>query len=65
VLLRYFEQDASLHRAISVVKRRGGRHESVVHELRISSEGLVIEPIAGLHGVLTGVPQLQMPERAL
>jgi circadian clock protein KaiC len=59
VLLRFFEREAALHRAISVIKRRGGRHESVVHELRIGDDGLSISALSGLHGVLTGVPQLQ------
>lgn len=63
VLLRYFEQQAALRRAISVVKRRGGKHDSLVHELCIDSSGLRIESITGLHGVLTGVPQLQPAER--
>jgi circadian clock protein KaiC len=62
ILLRFFEQEAALHRAISVIKRRGGRHDSVVHELTISDDGLAIAPLKGLHGVLTGVPQLQ-PQR--
>ena len=63
VLLRFYEKEASLHRAISVIKRRGGRHDSVVHELTISDAGLAIAPLHGLHGVLTGVPQLQDSER--
>ncbi len=64
ILLRFFEQEAALRRAISVIKRRGGRHDSVVHELTISDDGLAIAPLTGLHGVLTGVPQLQADRKA-
>lgn len=58
VLLRFYEREASLHRAISVVKRRGHQHSKGVCELRIDPSRITIEPVAGLHGVLTGVPQI-------
>jgi circadian clock protein KaiC len=58
VLLRYYEQEARIRRAISVVKRRGHQHETTVRELVISSAGIATAETAGLHGILTGVPQL-------
>lgn len=58
VLLRFYEREASLHRAISVVKRRGHQHSKGVCELHIDPSHITIEPVAGLHGVLTGVPQI-------
>lgn len=58
VLLRFYEREASLHRAISVVKRRGHDHLKGVCELHIQATGITIEPVEGLHGVLTGVPQI-------
>lgn len=58
VLMRFYERQASLHRAISVVKRRGHAHEKGVHELHIARQAITIDPVAGLHGILTGVPQI-------
>ena len=64
VLLRYFETRGRLRRAISVVKRRGGGHDTSIRELELSSKGLRIGPLREqLHGVLTGVPQILESER--
>jgi circadian clock protein KaiC len=57
VLLRYFESDGELRRAISVVKKRSGPHESTLREFRLGNNGLWVgDPLAGYHGVLTGTP---------
>lgn len=58
VLLRFFEREAALHRAISVVKQRACAHATEMRELTLTSNGVVISPLTDLHGVLTGVPQL-------
>jgi circadian clock protein KaiC len=58
VLLRFYEQEAALRRAISVIKRRGHEHDSSVRELRIAKGKIEIVPMAGLHGVLTGIPRI-------
>jgi circadian clock protein KaiC len=58
VLLRFYERAARIHRAISVVKRRGSDHSKGVCELRIAPRHITIEPVEGLHGILTGVPQI-------
>jgi circadian clock protein KaiC len=56
-LLRYFETAGELRRAISVVKKRSGQHESTLRELRMGPEGLWVgEPLADFHGILTGTP---------
>lgn len=58
LLLRYFEWSGSIHKAISVFKRRGGAHESSIRELTLSSRGVAIgEPLEHLRGILTGVPE--------
>jgi circadian clock protein KaiC len=57
VLLRFFEHEAALHRAISVVKQRGRFHEAGMRELTLSSRGVSITPLPDLRGVLTGVPE--------
>ena len=55
VLLRYFEAFGEVRKAISLVKRRTGGHESSVRELRIGPDGLQVgREIRELQGVLTG-----------
>ena len=57
VLLRYFEALGKVRRAISVIKKRTGSHESTIREYRISGNGLTIgEPLEAFQGVLRGVP---------
>ncbi|WP_065257902.1 ATPase domain-containing protein [Pseudomonas bananamidigenes] len=57
ILLRYFEALGKVRRAISIIKKRTGSHESTIREYRISSEGLTIgEPLDAFQGVLRGVP---------
>ena len=59
VLLRYFESVGRVRRAISVIKKRAGRHEDTIREMRIDSDGLTIgEPLTGFQGILRGVPDL-------
>ena len=58
ILLRYFEALGEIRQAISVMKKRTGRHERTIREMNFD-DGLVVgEPVRGFQGVLTGVPQL-------
>ncbi len=57
VLLRYFEALGKVRRAVSVIKKRTGRHEETIREFRITNEGLTLGgPLSGFQGVLRGVP---------
>lgn len=57
ILLRYFEAQGRMRRAMSVVKKRTGAHEDTIREFRISEGGLALgDPLLGFHGVLRGVP---------
>jgi circadian clock protein KaiC len=57
ILLRFFEAEGRVRRAISVVKKRTGSHEDTIRELTISSRGLALgPPLKQFHGVLRGVP---------
>lgn len=57
ILLRYFEQSGRIRKAISVIKKRIGRHEDTLREFRIDDQGLRVgEPLEEFHGVLTGTP---------
>jgi circadian clock protein KaiC len=58
ILLRYFEALGKVRRAISIIKKRTGTHESTIREYRISRNGLRIgAPLEGFQGVLRGVPE--------
>lgn len=57
VLLRFFEANGKLRRALSVLKKRTGRHEETIREYRISARGIAVGPaLTEFQGVLTGVP---------
>jgi len=57
ILLRYFEALGKVRRAISIIKKRTGSHESTIREYRIGSQGMTIgKPLAAFQGVLRGVP---------
>lgn len=58
LLLRYFESQGSVRSAISVLKKRSGRHERAIREFEIGDKGLHVgPPLLNFHGVLTGVPR--------
>ncbi len=58
LLLRYFEAEGRIRKAISVLKNRSGAHEDTIRELRIDASGLRIgEPLSSFSGVLTGTPE--------
>ena len=57
ILLRYFEATGRVRRAVSVIKKRTGMHETTIREFSISNSGLTMgEPLAAFQGVLRGVP---------
>lgn len=57
LLLRYFEADGRVKKAVSVIKKRSGAHEDTIREFRIDATGLRVgAPLTEFHGVLTGVP---------
>ncbi len=57
ILMRFFEAQGRVRRAISVVKKRAGGHEDTIREFRIDDHGLTLgEPLEAFQGVLRGVP---------
>ncbi len=57
ILVRYFEAAGEVRKAISIVKKRTGSHESTIRELHLGGRGIQVgHPIRGFQGVLTGVP---------
>jgi circadian clock protein KaiC len=57
VLLRFFEAAGEVRQAISVIKKRSGRHERAIRELRLAPGGISLGlPLTDFRGVLSGVP---------
>jgi circadian clock protein KaiC len=57
IVLRYFEAHGEVRKAIAVVKKRSGRHETSIRELRLGAGGIQLsEPLREFRGVLHGVP---------
>ncbi len=58
ILLRFFESDGRIRKAISIVKNRGGQHEDAIREFRIDGLGIRVgNPLTEFRGVLTGTPE--------
>jgi circadian clock protein KaiC len=58
VVLRFFEAEGRVRRAIAVQKRRVGPHEHSIRELRITGRGIEIgEPLRAFEGILSGRPR--------
>jgi len=57
ILLRYFEARGRVRRAVSVIKKRTGRHEETIREFGINENGLTVgAALEEFQGVLRGVP---------
>jgi circadian clock protein KaiC len=56
ILMRYYETKGEVRQAISVVKKRGGKHERTIREFRLEGGIQVGPPLRDFRGVLTGVP---------
>lgn len=57
ILFRYFEAKGEIRQAISVLKKRSGKHERTIREFKMSDGGVEVgPPLAAFKGILTGVP---------
>ncbi|HEY0647069.1 ATPase domain-containing protein [Phenylobacterium sp.] len=66
LLLRYFEAVGEVRRAVSVIKKRSGRHEKTIREYEIGDAGLTVgPPLTDFQGVLRGVPNFVGPGAGL
>jgi circadian clock protein KaiC len=58
ILTRFFEARGAVHKAISVIKKRSGVHETTLRELMLTERGIQLgKPLVDFEGVLTGVPR--------
>ncbi len=57
VLFRMYEHQGAVRKAVSVIKKRSGRHEDTIRQLWFDDKGVHLgPPLMHLRGVLTGVP---------
>jgi circadian clock protein KaiC len=57
MVFRHFEAEGRLRKAVSVLKKRTGAHESMIRELVIGPNGVRAgEPLEQFRGIMTGVP---------
>jgi circadian clock protein KaiC len=57
IMLRYFEAEGRVRRALSVVKKRSGSHENAIREFQLTADGLKVgPPLTEFSGILTGTP---------
>ncbi len=65
VLLRYFEARGEVRQAISVMKKRGSKHERTIREFRLDGGHIAVgEALREFRGILTGVPVYEAPVEA-
>jgi circadian clock protein KaiC len=58
LMLRFFEAQGEVRKAISVLKKRSGGHELTIREFQITDHGVRVgSPLREFQGVLTGVPE--------
>lgn len=57
ILMRFFEAHGSVRKALSVMKKRTGRHERSIREFGIEDGHIRVgDPLIDFQGILTGVP---------
>lgn len=62
LLLRFFESEGAINKAVSVIKKRSGNHEKLIRELILENGAITVgKPLVDFHGVLTGTPQKRAP----
>jgi circadian clock protein KaiC len=65
LLLRYFEAQGSVEKAISVFKKRGSFHETTLRKFDITPRGIKVGPVlSNFQGILTGVPTILSADKA-
>jgi circadian clock protein KaiC len=58
ILLRYFEAFGEVRQAISAIKKRTGKHERTIREMRFETGLKIGEPIREFQGILAGSPTI-------
>jgi circadian clock protein KaiC len=59
LILRYFEAQGAVQKAVSVFKKRGSAHENTLRRFDITARGISVGPVlSNFQGILTGVPTI-------
>jgi circadian clock protein KaiC len=57
LVTRYYESEATIRKAVSVIKKRGGSHETTIRDLQLHGNGVEVgKPLIEYRGILTGTP---------
>jgi circadian clock protein KaiC len=65
IALRYFEAHGAMHKAISVIKKRTGKHEPTIRELKFERGKIDVgPPLTNFLGIFTGTPIFQGARRS-
>jgi len=66
VMLRFFEALGAVKKAVSVIKKRSGKHETAIRELNIDQHGVRVgQTLAEFQGILSGTPHYLGPQEAI
>jgi circadian clock protein KaiC len=63
MLMRFYEARGAVHKAISIVKKRTGRHETTIRGLTLGPGIREGEPLSDFTGIMTGVPLMNLGEK--
>jgi circadian clock protein KaiC len=64
LILRYFEAQGAVQKALSVFKKRGSAHETTLRRFDITKRGIAVGPVlSNFQGILTGVPTILGADR--
>jgi circadian clock protein KaiC len=59
-MMRFFEAGGRVRKAVSVLKKRTGPHETTIREIDVRRNALWVgEPLSDFRGILTGVPEFR------
>jgi circadian clock protein KaiC len=65
VALRYYEAGGSVHKAISVIKKRTGKHERTIREVNMDRGKISVgRPLTKFRGIFSGTPQTDSSSRS-
>jgi len=57
-MMRFFEAQGEVRKALSVLKKRTGLHETTIREIGVRKNALWVgDPLVHFRGVLSGIPE--------
>jgi len=65
IALRYYEASGAVHKAISVIKKRTGKHERSIREVTFDHGKISVgRPLTKFRGIFTGTPAPESTSRS-